>query len=181
MEGVSEIFWNGAQGRTLNGREFRKSDDGSVYERVGNEYVPFSEKGVMHTDLDSIQWEGERGRTVKGRQFRKSGKSIYEYLNGEWKPIYKPEVEGKEEIIVQEEASEEVPQKKSVAAKSTTPAQPKSDDARPPMQEAANARVQRTASFLDKLAQKSNRFAGVAYAPEMQQMKIMSRIEPKKG
>lgn len=87
-----KIIWNGNKGRTVEGGEFRKSEDGkSVYEKVGKDYVPASAKPDSVVDLSAITWSGDKGSTVNGRHFRKSGDSIYEFVKDEWIPISKPE------------------------------------------------------------------------------------------
>lgn len=88
-----EITWNGNTGRMAGGREFRKSEDGhSIYERVGDEYVPYAGREAGAVDTDTITWSGDYGRNATGRRFRKSGDLLYEYVDGKYIPLNKPEV-----------------------------------------------------------------------------------------
>ena len=97
-EEKENIIWNGNNGRTIEGKEFRKSDDGQVYEHKNGAFEPASAKPDSVVDLSAIKWEGEMGRTVDGRHFRKSGNNLYERIKEEWIPVSKPEVDVKEAV-----------------------------------------------------------------------------------
>ena len=133
MASITEIVWNGNHGRTIGGRTFRKSDDGSVYEFVGGEYVPYSSKDDSHVDLNAISWQGENGRTVNGRRFRKSGQNIYERVKNEWIPFYKPDVALAKEATTPNEKSAPAPKEapKTDYTPSIVPAASAQSDAMP--------------------------------------------------